>query len=70
MHDVYIVADQYTNNGQLLNKYKNGNFLIFDEDINSGATLKLAIDALEDKLATSDSSKILCLVNAQSASGF
>ena len=70
LHDVYIVADQYTNNGKLLSKYKNANFLIFDEDINSGATLKLAIDALEDKLATSDSSKILCLVNAQSSSGF
>lgn len=70
LHDVYIVADQYTNNGKLLSRYKNGKFLIFDEDINSGATLKLAIDALEDKLATSDSSKILCLVNAQSSSGF
>ena len=70
LHDVYIVADQYTNNGKLLSRYKNGKFLIFDEDINSGATLKLAIDALEDKLATPDSSKILCLVNAQSSSGF
>ena len=43
---------------------------IIEEDINSGATLKLAIDALKQKLPENTDSNILCLVNAYSGSGF
>lgn len=68
--NLYIVADEYMNNGELLKRYRNAKFLIFDEDINSGATLKIVIDALEEKLPEQSSNNIMCLVNAYSASGF
>lgn len=69
--NVYIVSDQYLNkqDNSLQNKFKNANFLIFDEDINSGATLKMVCDALQDLMDNHDS-KIKCLVNAYSNSGF
>ena len=71
LHNVYIVADtNLNNNGELFKRYKNGKFLIFDEDINSGATLKCAIDALQEKLPNANNQNILCLVNAYSASGY
>ena len=71
LNNVYIVADKYINkNGELFNRYKNAKFLIFDEDINSGATLKLVIDALKEKLPENTDNNILCLVNAYSGSGF
>lgn len=71
LNNVYIVADKYVDkNGQLFNRYKNAKFVIFDEDINSGATLKLAIDALKQKLPENTDNNILCLVNAYSGSGF
>ena len=68
--NLYIIADEYMNNGELLKRYRNAKFLIFDEDINSGATLKIVIDALEEKLPGQSSNNIMCLVNAYSASGF
>lgn len=68
--NLYIIADEYMNNGDLLKRYRNAKFLIFDEDINSGATLKIVIDALEEKLPEQSSNNIMCLVNAYSASGF
>lgn len=69
LHHVYIIADKNMNkNGDLLSRYNNANFLIFDEDINSGATLKLVIEALQEKLEGNNN--IMCLVNAYSASGF
>lgn len=71
LHNVYIVADANLNkNGELFKRYQNAKFLIFDEDINSGATLKCAIDALQEKLPKANNQNILCLVNAYSASGF
>ncbi len=70
LSNLYIIADEYMNNGELLKRYRNAKFLIFDEDINSGATLKIAIDALEEKLPEQSSNNIMCLVNAYSASGF
>lgn len=71
LNNVYIVADNYTNkNGELFTRFKNSKFLIFDEDINSGATLKLAIDALQQKIPENTDNNILCLVNAYSGSGF
>jgi hypothetical protein len=70
LSNLYIIADEYMSNGELMNRFKNAKFLIFDEDINSGATLKIVIDALEEKLPEQNSSNLLCLVNAFSNSGF
>lgn len=70
IHNFYVIADEHLTNGNLQSRYGNAKFLIFDEDINSGATLKLTIDALEDKLPAQNSNNILCLVNGYSASGF
>jgi hypoxanthine phosphoribosyltransferase len=53
-----------------MKQYRNAKFLIFDEDINSGATLKIVIDALEEKLPENTENNMMCLVNAYSASGF
>jgi hypothetical protein len=70
LHNVYIIADNYMNNGELMKQYRNAKFLIFDEDINSGATLKLCIDALEEKIPDANEKNIMCLVNAYSAKGW
>lgn len=71
LHDVYIVADEYVGKDDKLTKrYKTAKFLIFDEDINSGATLKLCIDALQDKIPDNKDSNIMCLTNAYSAKGW
>lgn len=70
LSNLYIIADEYMTNGELMNRFKNAKFLIFDEDINSGATLKIVIDALEEKLLEQSSNNLLCLVNAFSNSGF
>lgn len=70
IHNFYVIADEHLTNGNLQKRYNNAKFLIFDEDINSGATLKLTIDALKDKLPSQNSNNILCLVNGYSASGF
>lgn len=70
LRDVYVIADKECNkNGELFSRYKNGRILIFDEDINSGGTLKCAIDALNQKLNVTNNSNLMCLVNAYSASG-
>ena len=65
----YVVHNDHLVNGELPSRYKNAKFLIFDEDMNSGATLKLSIDALRDKLPQLPSTDILCLVNGYSAGG-
>lgn len=70
LSNIYIIADEYMSNGELMNRFKNAKFLIFDEDINSGATLKIVIDALEEKLPEQNSRNLLCLVNAFSNSGY
>jgi hypothetical protein len=70
LSNLYIIADNYMSNGELMNRFKNAKFLIFDEDINSGATLKIVIDALEEKLPEQSSNNLLCLVNAFSNSGY
>lgn len=70
LSNLYIIADEYMSNGELMNRFKNAKFLIFDEDINSGATLKIVIDALEEKLPEQNSRNLLCLVNAFSNSGY
>lgn len=68
--NLYVVADEYVDENLKLNKqYENGNFLIFDEDINSGATLMLTVDALRNSLPDTSDSNILCLCTAYSTSG-
>ena len=70
LSNVYVVASKNLNeNGQLFTRLANSNFLIFDEDMNSGATLKLSIDALLDKLPQHNSQQIKCLVNCYSSGG-
>lgn len=70
LNNVYVIADEVLNKDKnLLTRYQNAKYLIFDEDINSGATLKLVIEALLDKTFGNENN-ILCLVNAYSASGF
>lgn len=67
---VYIIADKECNkNGELFSRYKNAKFLIFDEDINSGTSLKLTIDAIENKIPDINSNNLCCLVNAVSNTG-
>ena len=71
LHNVYVVSDDNLNkNGDLFKKYQNAKFLIFDEDINSGASLKCSIDALQEKLPNNSDNNIMCLVNAYSNSGY
>ena len=70
LSNIYIIADEYMNNGELMNRFKNAKFLIFDEDINSGTTMKIVIDALEEKLPEQNENNIMCLVNAYSGSGY
>lgn len=71
LKNVYIVADKYiSQNGELFTRLRNSKFLLFDEDINSGATLKLIIDALQEKIPTNTDNNLLCLTNAYSGSGF
>ena len=77
LSNVYVVASKNLNrNGELFERLANSNFLIFDEDMNSGATLKLSIDALLDKIplkpgeTEQDKEKrIKCLVNCYSSGG-
>lgn len=67
---VYIVADKNCNkNGDIFSRYKNAKFLIFDEDMNSGTSLKLSIDALENKIPDINHNNICCLVNAIANTG-
>ncbi len=70
LSNVYVVASKNLNkNGELFNRLSNSNFLIFDEDMNSGATLKLSIDALLDKIPGHNSNQIKGLVNCYSSGG-
>lgn len=65
---VYIIADKYMYNDNLQKQYRNAKFLIYDEDVNSGATLRLVIDALNEKVPYGEK-QILCMANAYSSSG-
>ena len=70
IHNVYVIADKELNQetNELKTKYQNANFLIFDDDMNSGATLKIVCNALQEKLDNGDE-KIKCLVNGFSLKG-
>lgn len=70
LNNIYVVADEMCNeNGQLFKSLANSNFLIFDEDVNSGATLKMVVDALVQKIPNHNTRQIMGLVNAYSSSG-
>lgn len=64
--NLYVVARKnFNKNHELLSRFNNAKFLIFDEDLNSGGTLKNVIDALTSTLPANynESANIKCLVN-------
>lgn len=68
LRNVYIIANQELNNdNQLFSRYKNSNFLIFDDDMNSGGTFQLLIAALHDHGIFDN--QICCLANGYSPKG-
>jgi len=64
IENAYIIGDDYANK---FNHYYNGRFLLFDEDMNSGASLKMTAKALENNGIDDDN--IVCLVNAYKLEG-
>lgn len=73
--NAYVVSDSELDaEDNLFEKYRNANFLMVDEDMNSGGTLKLLIEALKDQVVGHigkrgrrgkiKSTQITCLVNA------
>ena len=73
--NAYVVSDSELDvDDNLFEKYRNANFLMVDEDMNSGGTLKLMIEALKDQVVGHvgkkgrrgriKSDQITCLVNA------
>ena len=59
LSNVYVVADKNLDeNGRLFQELENAKFLIFDEDMNSGETLRLSIDALLDKIPNHNENNI------------
>lgn len=65
LKDCYVIADKELSSKQgyqLLSRYKNSKFLVFDEDIQSGGTLKLLIQCMIDK--NIETKNITCLVQA------
>lgn len=64
--NLYVIARKnFNKNHDLLSRYKNAKFLIFDEDLNSGGTLKNVISTLVGSLPANYNSaaNIKCLVN-------
>ena len=68
LQGLYVIADRNMTNGVLQDRFRGGKFLIYDEDVNSGATLRLVVDALNEKLPDGEH-QILCMANAYSNSG-
>jgi hypothetical protein len=70
LDNCYVVADkELSKNGGLLSRYKGKKFLIFDEDINSGGTLKMVINALIENTNDVQPQNVMCLCNAYSKTG-
>lgn len=77
----FIIADKYMNqNHELFSRLKNSKFLIVDEDVNSGTSFKLTIQALEEKIPNMtneeeknnmriSSQNLMCLANGFADSG-
>lgn len=71
LDDCYVVADkELSQNGGLLKRYKDKKILIFDEDINSGGTLRMAINALTEQTGDPSNNGVMCLCNAYSKGGY
>ncbi len=68
LQNVYVIADKNMTGEVLQTRYQNAKFLIYDEDVNSGATLRLVVDALNEKLPDGKH-QIICMANAYSNSG-
>jgi phosphoglycolate phosphatase-like HAD superfamily hydrolase len=65
--NMYIVANKHAvNDPQYFERLKNKKYLLFDEDISTGSTLKLLINALHNNGV--NDSNIMCLTNAYSLS--
>lgn len=65
----FVIADAQLNKDKnLFTRYAGKKYLIFDEDMNSGATLAMLADALMDYGI--NESDITCLVNGYSTGGF
>ena len=66
---VYIVKNDYLDrNGAAIKKsLANAKILIVDEDVDSGMTLKLCIDAIDEILPNKNNGQLKCLVNGLSA---
>ena len=65
LKNCYVIADSelsMKNGKELFSRYKNAKFLVFDEDMQSGGTLKLLIQCMKDKLIPQEN--ITCLVQA------
>lgn len=68
---IYVVADKnFNQNRELFQRFTKANFLLIDEDLNSGTTLRNSIEALQDVMPEQNTSQIMCLVNAYSSGGF
>lgn len=69
--NVYVVADGFVNQEtkMLIQSLQHAKVLIFDEDINTGTSLKLCIDAYKEKMPNSNTKNLICLTNAYSDSG-
>ena len=68
LQNMYVIADKNMTGDALQKRYQNAKFLIYDEDVNSGTTLRLVIDALNEKLPDGEH-QIMCMANAYSNSG-
>ena len=64
IENAYIIGDDYANR---FNHFYNKRFILFDEDMNSGASLKMTAKTLENNGVDSD--QITCLVNAYKLEG-
>lgn len=65
--DMYIVANKNAvNDPKYFERFKSKRYLLFDEDISTGSTLKLLINALHSNGV--EDSNIMCLTNAYSLS--
>lgn len=71
LHKCYVVADKNLNqNLEIFKRYSNNNILLFDEDINSGASLRQCIEAMFERLPSNwNHNQLLCLLNAISKGG-
>lgn len=70
INDMYVVStEELKKNGtKSIGFYRNSNVLMFDEDMGSGATLRLSLEGLRNFKNDMNSKNTMCLVNAFSFS--